>query len=488
MKRLRIKPENRITLLSKTDVETLHQASMRILSEAGIHMPSEKYLKVFAEAGATVDFKNQQVKISEELLWACLEKNPRTYIKGGRGGQEYDLRFGDGATYTSTSGCASRIVDLETGRPRNATKKDVGDMARLADYFDSNNIYWTILSAVDKPDQTINLHEAEAAFRNTGKHVEIINCADPGQSRYIVEMARVVSGSEKQMKEHPPVSYLACPVSPLVQKKDTIDSAMIFAEAGLPLGIATMPLVGGTAPSSLSGYIALGNAEILSLNCLIQLMYPGTGVYYALFSTSMNPYTGSCLSSTPNQPLLNTCPTQLAHFYGLPSVSGYGGVDENIPLNSLEMGHDLSIDALLCYFSGPDMILNFGLTDNDTLCYPQRLVIDDYIHSEISAIAQGLDFETLPQAVDEIIGVGAGGSYIASSWSAMNLRNYWQDNVRYQWDAPGKRFRNIIDASVEKAKWILENHRPPQLSSEASQELSRIMATAEKQLLDQAVA
>ncbi|MCG8567187.1 MAG: trimethylamine methyltransferase family protein, partial [Desulfobacterales bacterium] len=291
------------------------------------------------------------------------------------------------------------------------------------------------------------------------------------------------SGSEAHMRKHPPLSYLACPVSPLVQKKDTIDSAMIFAQAGLPLGIATMPLVGGTAPSSQSGYIALGNAEILSLNCLIQLMYPGTGVYYALFSTSMNPYTGGCLSSTPNQPLLNTCPSQLAHFYGMPSVSGYGGVDENIPLNSLAMGHDISIDALLCYFTGPDMILNFGLTDNDTLCYPQRLVIDDYINGEMEAIAKGLDFDNLDNAVDEVISIGAGGSYIASPWSAMNLRNYWHKNIRYQWQAPKKEFRDITESAVEKAKWILDNHQPVPLADDASREMDQILAAADKELL-----
>ena len=485
MKTLNIKAENRINLLSPAEIEKLHQASMRILGEAGIHLPAEEYLKVFADAGAEVDFETQNVKIPESLVWECLKKNPKTYVKGGRGGREYDLEFGNGATYTSTSGCASRIVDLNTGKPRNATKKDVGDMARLADYFDSNNIYWTILSAVDQPEQTINIHEAEAALRNTGKHVEIINCADPKQARYIVEMAKVVSGGEENMRKHPPLSYLACPVSPLVQKKDTIDSAMIFAEAGLPLGIATMPLVGGTAPTSQAGYIALGNAEILSLNCLIQLMYPGTGVYYALFSTSMNPYTGGCLSSTPNQPLLNTCPTQLAHYYGMPSVSGYGGVDENIPLNSLEMGHDLSIDALLCYFTGPDQILNFGLTDNDTLCYPQRLVIDDFIHSEIEAIARGLDFDHLNHAVEEIINIGTGGTFIASAWSAMNMRNYWQKNVRYQWDAPKKQFRDIVESAVEKAKWILANHIPPQLPQGADQELNRILAAADDELLNQ---
>ncbi|MCG8564366.1 MAG: trimethylamine methyltransferase family protein, partial [Desulfobacterales bacterium] len=212
MKKINIKPENRINLLTPSEIEQLHQASMRILSEAGIHLPSEKYLRVFADAGAVVDFEKQNVKIPESLVWDCLKKNPKTYIKGGRGGEAYDIEFGDGGTYTSTSGCASRIVDLETGKPRNATKKDVGDMARLADYFESNNIYWTILSAVDQPEQTINIHEADAALRNTGKHVEIINCADPKQSRYIVEMAKAVSGSEAHMRKHPPLSYLACPV------------------------------------------------------------------------------------------------------------------------------------------------------------------------------------------------------------------------------------------------------------------------------------
>jgi trimethylamine:corrinoid methyltransferase-like protein len=58
-----IKSKLRIRILDDEDVEKINQTALTILEEVGIEIPSEKALKVFADAGANVDFDRQTVRI-----------------------------------------------------------------------------------------------------------------------------------------------------------------------------------------------------------------------------------------------------------------------------------------------------------------------------------------------------------------------------------------------------------------------------------------
>ena len=173
----------------------------------------------------------------------------------------------------------------------------------------------------DKPHELLPLHEMEASFLNTEKHVLTASCVSESSAQAAVEMARAVAGSTEQMKARPPLSAIISPISPLNNDAEALDAALVFAEAGLPVGFATMPVMGSTGPASIAGTLVLGNAEILSAVCLIQLAYPGAPVTYPLFSGVMNPYTGDCVVTTRNQYPFYAATTQLGHFYNLPVMS-----------------------------------------------------------------------------------------------------------------------------------------------------------------------
>ena len=52
-----------------------------------------------------------------------------------------------------------------------------------------------------------------------------------------------------------------------------------MAEHGLPLIHSPAPMMGGTAPVTLAGGLALGNAEVLSSLVIQQLKRPGAPVH-----------------------------------------------------------------------------------------------------------------------------------------------------------------------------------------------------------------
>jgi trimethylamine:corrinoid methyltransferase-like protein len=51
-----MKSKLRLSIIDDDDIHNIDQAALTILEEIGIRMPSEKALKIMADAGAMVDF------------------------------------------------------------------------------------------------------------------------------------------------------------------------------------------------------------------------------------------------------------------------------------------------------------------------------------------------------------------------------------------------------------------------------------------------
>ena len=63
-----------IEVLNPEEELRVHDASMTILNQIGIHMPEKRVLERFEFAGAQVDWDTQIVRIPEKLVWSVLEK------------------------------------------------------------------------------------------------------------------------------------------------------------------------------------------------------------------------------------------------------------------------------------------------------------------------------------------------------------------------------------------------------------------------------
>jgi len=195
-----IKSNLKISILDDGDVKKINQTARDILEEVGVVFHSEKALKIFADAGANVDFGKKLVKIPSHLVTDYLKKSPRRYTLAGRR-PELDVRIGNGeGTYFHTGGTAPHIIDFETGERRHSIKSDVANMAKIDDYFPMASIVWPVVSAGDK-GETAPIHEAEACFSNTEKHVHTESVMDEISAKYTIEMASVIAGGRDRLRE-----------------------------------------------------------------------------------------------------------------------------------------------------------------------------------------------------------------------------------------------------------------------------------------------
>ncbi len=472
-----IRPRQLFHILEEEQIQILAKGTLEILAETGVHCPSEKCLNIYAEHGADVDFERQIVRIAPDLVLASLKTAPRTYTMGARS-PAHDIDLSKGGLYCATDGCGVETIDFLTRQRRASCKAAVATMARVADALSSIGFYWPIVSAADHP-ATAPLHELDASFNSTVKHVQSETVMGEALGRYAVEMARVIAGSKENMQKRPPLSLLVCCIAPLGQDKEGMESALLFAEAGLPVGFMSMANVGSTGPATLAGTVVAGDVEIVSAMVLIQMAYPGAPVFHSFMPGVMHPRTGAYLSSTLESSLFYPIGVEMAHHWGVPALAGVFGTDATIP--GWESAAEATSSLLLCALAGAETGSGLGLVEACTLLYPEAILLDSDVYHRVRLEAAGLDTSSEALALDVIKDVGPRGLFLKHRHTRENLRQRQFSDLTGQVDGAGK-MRDPVDVAREKVESIIQTHYPQPLEASQQAELTRILVAADREI------
>ena len=472
-----IVPGYRLRILSDGQLEQFKSATLEILEEVGVHCPSERALEIYAEHEAQVDFESQIVKLPPEVVLQAMSHAPRFYTMGARA-SAFDLNLDGTATFCATDGCGTETIDFVTRERRIPCKDDVAKMARVSDYLSSMGFYWPIVTAHDH-GVTAPLHELDASFRNTVKHVQSETVMDEVTARYAVEMAGVIADDKAAIRKRPPLSLLVCCIAPLGLDEGGMEAALVFAEAGLPVGFMSMANTGSTGPATIAGTIAQADAEIVAAMVLIQMAYPGAPTFHSLMPGIMHPRTGAYLSLTWEAELPYPVGVELAHMWGVPTLAAVYGPDAEEP--GWEAAKASASNLLMCALCGAETGSGMGLLAGCTVLYPEELVLDTDIYHQIRINAAGLDTSREEMALDIIKEIGPRGHYLSHRHTRKQMRLRQFSDITRQ-PGPDGRIRDPIEVAREKTDWILENHHPEPLAEEQQAELDRILEAAAREL------
>ena len=477
-----IKSKLKISILSEEEIEGINQTALNILEDVGFVMPSVKALSIFADAGANVDFNKQLVKLPGQLVIDSLKSAPRQYTLCGRR-PELDAKIGSGeGTYFYCSGESPRIVDMKTGERRLSVKRDVEQMAKIADYLSMVSLIWPTVSASDK-GVAAPLHGLEACFTNTEKHVQTESVMDEISAGYAIEMASVIAGGSDRLRDRPLHSFLLCTIQPLAHDRGGVEGALAYAEAGLPVGIMSMPTLGLTGPPYSAGSLAMALAEVLSGCVLIQIAYPGTPNYISIIPSIVHPRTGNYFMGSSAAQITSAACVELAHSNGLPITScmSFGG--SQYKLNNWQAGIENFYVHLLTVMAGADMSFGpSGMIEAVSLLDMRRILYDKEIFQAIDIITDGFEVNESTLAFDMIREIGPRGMFLAQRRTAKELPKLWPPSILFEdpENQDQEKYKDSFKVAHESIEWILNNHRTEPLPEEIRRELKKIVASADQ--------
>ena len=319
----------RVSVLSAEQIETIHEASLRILQRVGVGLPHEETLRRFADRGADVDFDAQRVKVPPELVQQCLDSAGKSFTVYGRD-RSHTAEFGTGRrNYNSVAGEAMWL-DEDALTRRYALLSDVRTACIVGDALPHLNIVGAMTDPHDVPAGVQDVFVLNSMLKNTSKPL-VFWFNTRNSARFVGEMLTAVAGSAEEAARYPLTYNFLEPISPLRFAFNGVDLLYETARLGLPVSIGPMAQAGMSAPVTLAGTIAQENAEILAGICVVQLVREGLPVCYGGIAHTFDMRTTQLVFAGPEQALMSVAFTQMGKHYGLPVYINVGLTDAKVP-------------------------------------------------------------------------------------------------------------------------------------------------------------
>jgi trimethylamine--corrinoid protein Co-methyltransferase len=469
-----------LEILSRSDVEKIHGATVEVLGRLGVKVWAPQALELFSKAGAEVDRKSMMVKIPEALLKETVAKAPSEFEMYGRD-PSYRLLYGRNRVHFSVAGLSVRVQDPD-GRVRNATVKDVENLARLGDGCENIHHISMMVTPSDVPDEVYHLHTLLALWKNSVKPTDGYNYSARNAAETI-EMAAILRGGRDELAKKPLLLGFTNPVSPMQLSKELMEGAIVYAKHNQPMLYAPEALAGGTAPATLAGLLVQQNAEVLSGIMVSQLARPGAPVLYGTVSAALDMRTGMAALGGPEVGLLNLAAAQLARYYKLPS-RGTGGNTDSKVLDA-QAGGETAMSMLLAGLAGMNFIYDCAgsLEGSLTLSY-EKLVVDNEICGMVARVLDGIKVSDETLAVDEICRAGPTAGYLGTPFTMRMFRKehflpmLFDRRSRDAWTKEGG--NDITTVAREMTRRMLAEHKPEPLDKSVEAELRKYVQKATK--------
>lgn len=406
-------------VLSDDDIGRIHEAAVDGLARIGVEVGTARGRRLLRDAGADVDETSKVARIPESLIHEIL-KAPRVPVVLRARNPAWDADLDFRHVHICNDGCGPLAVDFETGERRFSTSEDLARSAKVSNALRNLHVFWPMVTSQDVPAPIRTFVDLKVSFENTARHVQFATAVTPEDARRLAAMAAVVAGSEDALRRRPVVSSVHTSIAPLRHDAGNMDAAFVFGEAGIPVAIFTMPGPGTSGPVTLAGSLVVAAMEFLSGLAMCQLANPGAPVIWGNGIAPLDMKTTTRGGGGPEHGLDGAGITQLAHFYGVPSLCG--GFDSTASVMGTQAAIETFASGMSVVLGGADLIVGIGLLEDARTLSLEKLVIDDEIINMIRRIADGIVVDEETIALDVIERVGAGGTFLGQRHTMRHLR------------------------------------------------------------------
>lgn len=464
----------RLTMLDREDCLRIHLASCGILRRTGVRVFNEEGLRLFRQAGAVVE--DALVKIPPSLVEWALASAPQAFDLYRRGTDQVAIRLDGQGVYFGPGSDTLRYLDPRSGQRRDWQLVDVADCLRVCDALPQIDFVMSIGIPRDVPDDRHYRYQFAEMLRNTTKPIVFV-CNDRADIEAIAALAAAAAGGMENLQRHPNLLLYSEPTTPLQHGREAIDKLLFMAEHALPVTHSPAPMIGGTAPVTLAGAVALGNAEMLSGLVLQQIKRQGAPFLYGHGVHHLDMKEMISVYGAPEFQLARVMAAEMGRFYGLP-VWGYAAHSDSKVLDE-QAAVDAQFSVQVALLAGTNLNHDVGYLEAGLTNSPEYMVLTNEIISQARGFAAGVSLDDESLALDVIHEVGPGGQFISHDHTLSHWRELWVpklfDRTRLdRWEAQGSKDTRSRTRDLTVA--LMEQHQPAALPASIDTELATILA------------
>ncbi len=471
-------PALQLQTLTSEQLEKIHFASLEILEDHGMRFLHPRARNFLLDHGAA-QTQDGLVRIPSALVQQAIETAPEgviTYDRHGKPSMQLEGRN----VYFGTGSDTPQTLDPETGEIRKSTKNDSFRIAMFVDAMPHIDFVMSMAIADDYPGTSSFVHQFDAMMSGTSKPI-VYTAQGLKDMQPIYEMMCVLRGSPSEVSAKPFAILYTEPIAPRVHTFEGLEMILFCAEHRLPVVYPTGSMAGGTAPVTMAGAIALGNAECLAGLVIHQLTAPGAPFIYGGNVTAMDMHWAGYTYASPEFHTAFSAFGDLAHYYKLP-VWGLAGAADSKTLD-VQAGAEASHQILLALLSGENLVHDVGYLGSGMISSMEMILFCDEVIGMHRKATEGIKVDDETLALEVILRVGAGGHFLQEEHTLKHCREIWTPSLfnrapLEQWKASDR--ENLFTLLNKRVRKVLAEHEVPTFEMGVRRELDKILRQREK--------
>lgn len=464
----------RMRMFSKENCQTIHRASLEILRRTGIRVYHQAALDLLKPTSAEITDGNL-VHLPPGLVKWALARAPSRVVLCKRGTDKPAISLEGNRVHFGPGSDCLNYLDPLTGNRRRFTKQDVLDCIRVVDALPELDFCMSMGIPSDLNTDNPYRWQFAAMLENTTKPLVFV-CDDSEDTAAIAAMASAAAGGWDKLRSNPTLLLYSEPTTPLKHSETATGKLLFMAEQSLPIVHSPAPMMGGTAPVTMAGGLALGNAEVLSSLVLHQLKNPGAPFVYGSGLHHLDMKTTISVYSAPEFELARVAVAELGRFYNLPTW-GYAGHSDSCLMDE-QAAADASFSVLVSLLAGNNLVHDVGYLEAGLTTSPEMMVFTVEMIRMMRHFTAGFELNSETLALEVIHQVGQQGDYLSTDHTMNHFRNFWDPDLYNRkriddWPAEGK--MRLGERLKEKTLAILQDHHPEPLPGKVKTAITKIL-------------
>jgi trimethylamine--corrinoid protein Co-methyltransferase len=417
-------------LLSADELESIHDASLKVLREIGVEVLHPEARRMMKEHGADVREGSERVRFDGDMILELVGHAPSQFTLHARN-PEHDLTFGGNNIIFAQMGSAPNCSDVDRGR-RPGNQADFRNFIKLAQVH--NIIQCTGGYPVEPTDIHPSVRHLEcirdlATLTDKAFHIYSL-----GRERNLdgIEIARIARGiSREQLLSEPSCYTIINTNSPLKLDVPMMEGIIQMSGAGQIVIVTPFTLAGAMAPVTVAGALVLQNAEALAGIAFTQMVRKGAPVGYGGFTSNVDMKSGAPAFGTPEYMRAQLVGGQLARRYGIPyrtsNTCAANTVDAQAAYESV-----FSLWGAI-QGGGNFMLHGAGWLEGGLRCSYEKTILDVDLLQMVAEFLTPLELTDDALAVEAIRDVGPGGHFFGTAHTQARYKTAFYSPILSDW-------------------------------------------------------
>ena len=365
-----------MSVLSDDQIGKILAEAKRLMAETGMEIRGETMKKRLQDHGLKTDKTGKRILFPPDVVDKAIADAPSSFTLFNRDGDPYTDIGGDNVHYVPGSS-GLKILDHRSGETRLADSTDFIEYARLCDGLEHIAYLATAFSTnKDIESQVSDAWRLYMILTTSKKPIVSGAFSEHGVPR-MADMMQMFRNDRDDLVAKPMSIFTITATGNFRYGEDSCQNMLDCVEAGIPVEIVPVTLMGLIAPVTLVGALVFHCVDVLTGITMAQIIRPGAPVLFGGAPATFHMKAASSPMAAIEAQHLNVAYVQIAKSLDLPTQA-YMALSDGKFLDAQAGGETFS-SALLAAIAGVNSVSGPGMLDFVLTFSLPKLVFDNEV-------------------------------------------------------------------------------------------------------------